>query len=368
MAAYPILRGISECAGVGGIDLAFKLLFGDAYRTVCYVEREAGSAATLVARMADATLGQAPVWDDMRTFPAEHFRGVANIIHGGIPCQPWSAAGRGLGDADPRHLWPFMLEHVRAIGPEWVFIENVPMLLRPRGYEVIKADLEGTGYRVEAGIFSAEEVGASHLRERLFILAHGEKSRGRRVSAQQRWKVAMWPTARAEDSESCGNHPEATDSLTGATSSWQTPATDSFRSRGGDRKDEQGLDQQARLWTTPQTSDTNGAGAHGDGGADLRTQVGSWATPTSRDVKDGENCSLPTNSLLSRQAPRSLIAGEKSSQSTRRLNPRFVEWLMGLPNGWVSAERINLESWETASCLLLSRLLLRYWSGGSSDD
>lgn len=186
VASYPILRGISECAGVGGIDLAFKLLFGEQYRTVCYIEREAGCASTLVARMADATLDQAPVWDDMRTFPAERFRGVANIVYGGIPCQPWSAAGRGLGDADPRHLWPAMLGHIRAIEPEWVFIENVPGLLRAGGYEVIKAELEAVGYRVEAGIFSAAEVGASHLRERLFILAHGEKSRGRRVSAQQR--------------------------------------------------------------------------------------------------------------------------------------------------------------------------------------
>src|SRR4029434_5502383 len=91
---------------------------------------------------------------------------------------------------------------------------------------------------------------------------------------------SLWPTARAEDSESCGNHPGATDSLTGATRNWptphtncttgagsqgrdggdnlqttvdlwQTPATDSFRSRGGDRKDEMGLDQEARHWKTP---------------------------------------------------------------------------------------------------------------------
>lgn len=125
---------------------------------------------------------------------------------------------------------------------------------------------------------------------------------------------SSWPTARGEDSESCGNHPGATDSLTGAarswptprageamakrhnkrhgrcleqetqnwatpnghdatgargkgfeltdrhykphdlvsqTGNWQTPASDSFRSRGGDRVDEMGLDQQARTWRTP---------------------------------------------------------------------------------------------------------------------
>jgi len=66
----------------------------------------------------------------------------------------------------------------------------------------------------------------------------------------------LWPSCRAEDSESCGNHPGATDSLDRPTIAlaakvWQTPATDSVRSRGGDRKAEMGIDQQARMWTTP---------------------------------------------------------------------------------------------------------------------
>src|SRR6185437_345762 len=100
-------------------------------------------------------------------------------------------------------------------------------------------------------------------------------------------EFSSWPSTRAEDAESCGNHPNgASDSLTGVTRTWptatagdcqghsqyphnptlvgaadnfwQTPATDSFRSRGGDRVDEMGLDQQARLfWPTPCASDDN---------------------------------------------------------------------------------------------------------------
>jgi hypothetical protein len=55
-----------------------------------------------------------------------------------------------------------------------------------------------------------------------------------------------------------------------------------------------------------------------------------------KDHKDGANPSsnVPTNSLLGRQAPRTFVCGKPSSTAGRKLNPRFVEWLMGWPLGW----------------------------------
>ena len=88
----------------------------------------------------------------------------------------------------------------------------------------------------------------------------------------------------------------------------------------------------------------------------LRNQVHgtTWATPTTRDWKDGSDPSpaVPTNALLGRQAPRTEMGGQESSPSDqnspppspRRLNPNFVEWLMGLPIGWT-----DLKPLETAS-------------------
>lgn len=78
-----------------------------------------------------------------------------------------------------------------------------------------------------------------------------------------------------------------------------------------------------------------------------------WATPTSRDHKDGVNPSnkVETNSLLGRQAPRTPMLGPQSSEnaqtSRRRLNPQFVEWLMGWPMGWTSLAASNCKSSET---------------------
>jgi DNA (cytosine-5)-methyltransferase 1 len=140
---------------------------------VGYVERESYAAATLVARMEDAALDCAPVWDDVATFDGRSWRGLVDIIHGGYPCQPFSVAGCKLGNKDPRHIWPHIARIVSEIEPSLCFFENVGGHLR-LGFEEVHDDLRSMGYRVKAGLFTAEEVGATHKRERLFILAYRE--------------------------------------------------------------------------------------------------------------------------------------------------------------------------------------------------
>ena len=154
------------------------------YRTVCYVERESYAASTLVARMEDEALDCAPVWDDVKTFRGKAWRGIVDIIHGGYPCQPFSVAGRKLGDKDPRHLWPDIARIVREIKPPLCFFENVGGHLR-LGFEQVADDLQRMGYRVKAGLFTAQEVGAPHKRERLFILAYRAGVFGERGIAQR---------------------------------------------------------------------------------------------------------------------------------------------------------------------------------------
>lgn len=164
------LRGISLCAGVGGLDLGLHLA-EPGYRTVCHVERNSFAAAVLVARMADASLAPAPVWDDLRSFDGRPWRGRVHLVTAGYPCQPFSLSGNRLGAEDPRHLWPEVARIVREIGPEWCFFENVPGHLS-LGFDHVARELQGMGYRVAAAVVSAAEVGAPHLRERMFILAH----------------------------------------------------------------------------------------------------------------------------------------------------------------------------------------------------
>jgi len=137
------------------------------------VEIEAFCCANLVAKTEEGRMDNAPIWTDLKTFPAREFRGKVHGLIGGYPCQPFSSAGKRQGEKDPRHLWPYILKHVRAIRPVWCFWENVAGHTTMGLWRVL-SDLEEEGYRVETGIFSAEEVGAPHQRKRVFILGYSE--------------------------------------------------------------------------------------------------------------------------------------------------------------------------------------------------
>lgn len=179
MALYPenrpegAFQGLSLCSGVGGLELGLHIAEPE-YRTLCYVEREAFAASTLVARMEDKVLDHAPVWSDVKTFDGKPWRNKIHILSAGYPCQPFSNAGRRKGEDDPRHLWPDIARIIVECAPEWVFCENVEGHL-DRGFDTVALELQNMGFTVKAGLFSAAEVGASHLRRRLFILAHANR-------------------------------------------------------------------------------------------------------------------------------------------------------------------------------------------------
>jgi len=168
------LNGLALCAGVGGLELGLGLAVPE-YKCVGYVEREAFAASVIVARMEDKALDQAPIWDDLETFPSKDFREKVDIISAGFPCQPWSTAGKGKGLDDDRWLWPAISRIICEVGPGIVFLENVPGLL-DGGIGPILGDLAQAGYDAEWGCFSAAEVGASHLRKRVFIMAYAQGS------------------------------------------------------------------------------------------------------------------------------------------------------------------------------------------------
>ena len=160
---------ISFCTGYGGLELGIRRAGVDV-RTIVNVEIEAFCCANMAAKTEEGRMDNAPIWTDLKTFPASEFRGKVHGLIGGYPCQPFSSAGKRQGEKDPRHLWPYLLKHVRAIRPVWCFWENVAGHTTMGLWRVL-SDLEEEGYRVETGIFSAEEVGAPHQRKRVFILA-----------------------------------------------------------------------------------------------------------------------------------------------------------------------------------------------------
>ena len=166
---------VSLCAGYGGIDLGLRRAI-PALRTIAVSEIEAFACANLVAKMEAGLLDPAPIWTDLKTFPWSEFRDRVDILSGGYPCQPFSAAGKRLGAEDPRHLWPHISTGIALMRPAVCFFENVEGHIS-LGLPNVIEDLAGLGYRTTWGIFSASEVGAPHQRKRVFILAYDQRQR-----------------------------------------------------------------------------------------------------------------------------------------------------------------------------------------------
>lgn len=160
---------LSFCPGIRGIERGLERIF-QSVRVAAFLEIETFIVENLLAAMEEGLVAPAPIWSNLKTFNPHPFRGCIDGIIGGYPCQGFSVAGLRKGQDDPRHLWPFIRRHIEVIQPRWCYFENVAGHLT-LGFDVVKRELEEMGYHVEAGIYTAEEVGAPHRRERLFILA-----------------------------------------------------------------------------------------------------------------------------------------------------------------------------------------------------
>lgn len=153
------------------------------------MEREAFICYNLVKQMESGLVAPAPIWSDVTTFDGRPFRNKIHIITGGYPCQGESLAGLRQLQNDPRFLWPHFERIIKETNTICCFFENVPGHLSGT-FPIVLRSLRNMGYTVEAGLFSAAEAGATHIRERLFILACSDIGRMRECLAdpQSKWR------------------------------------------------------------------------------------------------------------------------------------------------------------------------------------
>ena len=159
------MKHLDLFSGIGGFALAARMVGG--IDTQQFVEIDPYCQKVLTKNFPGV-----PIYGDITTFTAkpEQF----DIITGGFPCQDNSTAnqrGRGL-DGDRSGLWFEMLRIIGESQPRFVVVENVPPLVSRRWDVVVRSGLESLGYQTEALRLSAREVGAGHLRKRLFIIAY----------------------------------------------------------------------------------------------------------------------------------------------------------------------------------------------------
>lgn len=113
--------------------------------------------------------------EDIKQQDFSSYRGAIDLLTGGFPCQPYSTAGKRLGKADERHLWPEMLRAIQEIRPRWLVGENVRGLTNWNGgvvFDEVQADLETEGYEVLPFLLPAAGVQAPHGRQRIWFVAH----------------------------------------------------------------------------------------------------------------------------------------------------------------------------------------------------
>jgi DNA (cytosine-5)-methyltransferase 1 len=209
MASRPI-NILSLCSGIGMHDLGIGTAFPA--RTICYVEREAYAASQMVALMEAGFLDEAPIWSDLATFDARPWGGIVDTVVAGLPCQPYSPAGRRRGNDDARAIGngdgPIVhfLRIVAECRPAVVWLENVPAWVSGGWFRPVGEELSRLGYQVEEPLFlAAEDVGASHERERVWIMAHDPR-RSRRLLENARHD-GLW--GRPGPGETEGGRPHA---------------------------------------------------------------------------------------------------------------------------------------------------------------
>lgn len=160
------MHSIEFCAGAGGQALGLEQA---GFSHAALVEIEPDYATTLRLNR--------PSWDvhtaDMNEFDGRPYRGI-DLLAGGLPCPPFSIAGKQLGENDERNLFPAALRLIDEIRPKAVMIENVRGFLSAvfEDYRFhLKAQLNKLGYTTEWRLLSASDFGVPQLRPRVVIVA-----------------------------------------------------------------------------------------------------------------------------------------------------------------------------------------------------
>ena len=291
-AASPLRLG-SLCAGYGGLDLAVEHVFG---ASMTWFAENDSHAATVVS----AHWPGVPNLGDLTRVDWTAVPGV-DVVAAGIPCQPVSNAGKRKGTADERWIWPHVAEAVRHLRPSIVVLENVAAIVN-RGMDAILGSLAALGFDAVWGCYRASWAGAPHRRDRWFLLG---------------WDATADPAGLGGRRPAVQAHPE--------------PA------RGQAR-------QESASGSVLVEAPADAASVrHGNGGAP--TGDGVPAVPVSGShpcagtsvgpaVDWGEYSRAITRweHVTGTPAPAPTITTGRGA----RLSTPLVEWMMGLPQGWVT--------------------------------
>jgi DNA (cytosine-5)-methyltransferase 1 len=160
------MTAVELCAGAGGQALGLEQA---GFHHAALVEIDPNCCNTLRSNRKKWNVLE----QDLREFDGRPFKGV-DLLAGGLPCPPFSVAGKQLGDADERNLFPEGIRLVKEIRPRAVMIENVRGILDAvfedyRRY--ISGEIASLGYRTDWRLLNASDYGVPQLRPRVVFVA-----------------------------------------------------------------------------------------------------------------------------------------------------------------------------------------------------
>ncbi len=161
-----MLKSIEICAGAGGQALGLEMA---GFKHIALVEYEKKYCETLKKNRPEWNV----ICEDVKNFSGKPYRNKIDLLAGGVPCPPFSVAGKQLGSDDERDLFPEALRLIEEITPKAVMLENVRGFLDPtfKDYrESILKRIDELGYNVQIKLLNASDYGVPQLRPRIVIV------------------------------------------------------------------------------------------------------------------------------------------------------------------------------------------------------
>lgn len=279
----------SLCTGYGGLDMAVEAYFEA--ETVWVAEIDKAASQLIDARINKPNLGNLKIIDWTNVEPID-------VLTAGYPCQPFSHAGLRKGAQDERHLWPYIKTAISILRPKFVVLENVRGHFG-LGFGDVLSDLAHIGYNARWTLVRACDVGAPHKRERLFIVAYPVGSRPSRAKSGSFSPSKSRFTCENSDDKFANSNSVSYDNARRANRNLQSKTSKVLN----------GSNRPKSRSSVEIVSDTNHRGRV-------------------RDVQGLQERYDPCRPMHMQTIPAPLEQG--------RLNVKFVEYMMGLPKGWVT--------------------------------
>lgn len=182
-----MLTSIEICAGAGGQALGLAMA---GFSHIALVEYEKDYCDTLKRNR--------PEWNvicgDVREFSGVKYKGKVDLLAGGVPCPPFSVAGKQLGSEDERDLFPEAIRLIGEIQPRAVMLENVRGLLDPVFLDYrtsILNQITELGYKVQIKLLNANDYGVPQLRPRVIIVGIRNDEKGEFHYPEEHPETAM---------------------------------------------------------------------------------------------------------------------------------------------------------------------------------